>query len=242
MNHMIQNVSSAIARCKRFIQCQVSNLKVLASTVRTSKCHNALSAILKHFQTLLGSMKRLGLSTIASLVSLNSNQTNATRSTQGNKNIGSDLRFYLKVPGIHLTLLVLSRLKPIKGLERAASRIARSVAIALGISMSLGIAPADGGDIRAIEPKEYVRLVLDKREAICLSRLIGKESAWNTQAIGNLNSPNKNYTYGLLQLKNPIVKDKDAITQIHYGLRYIDHRYQGDTCNAWRHWLRKGWH
>jgi hypothetical protein len=101
---------------------------------------------------------------------------------------------------------------------------------------------ADGGSIDQINPKTYIRFTLDKREAICLSRLIGKESAWNTQAIGNLNSPNKNYTYGLLQLKNPIVKDKDAITQIHYGLRYIDHRYQGDTCNAWRHWLRKGWH
>ena len=203
MNHTIQNVSSATARCKRFIQCQVSNSRVLASIRQINR---------------------------------------ATRSTQGSKNIGSDLRFYLNIVNSLLTRLVLSRLKPIKGLERAASRIARSVAIALGISMSLGIAPADGGDIRAIEPKEYVRLVLDKREAICLSRLIGKESAWNTQAIGNLNSPTKSYTYGLLQLKNPIVKDKDAITQIHYGLRYIDHRYQGNACNAWNHWLRKGWH
>jgi hypothetical protein len=101
---------------------------------------------------------------------------------------------------------------------------------------------ASSGSIEAIDPKTYIRLTLDKSEAICLSKLIGKESAWNTQAIGNLHSPGKNYTYGLLQLKNPIVKDKSAIEQIHYGLKYIDHRYQGDTCKAWKHWQRKGWH
>ena len=201
MNHTIQNVSSAIARCKRFIQFQVSNLKVLASIQQISS---------------------------------------ATRSTQGNKNIGSDLRFYLKLPAIYLTRLVLSRLKPIKGLERAASRIARSVAIALGISMSLGVAPADGGDIQAIEPKQFIRLSMDKKEAICLIRLYGKESAFNPYAIGNLSGTY--HTYGIPQIKNPIIYDKSPIEQIKYGIKYINHRYDGNACNAWRHWLRKGWH
>jgi hypothetical protein len=101
---------------------------------------------------------------------------------------------------------------------------------------------ADSGSIDAIDPKTYIRLALPKKEAICLSRLIGKESAWNPQAIGNLSSPTKSYVYGLLQLKNPIVKDKSPIEQIRYGLKYIDHRYQGDTCKAWSHWKAKGWH
>jgi hypothetical protein len=104
------------------------------------------------------------------------------------------------------------------------------------------MASADSGSIDAIEPKRYIRLALDKREAKCLSRLIGKESAWDSKAIGNLNSPTKQYVYGLLQLKNPIVKDKSPIEQIHYGLKYIDHRYQGDACNAWKHWKQRGWH
>ena len=142
----------------------------------------------------------------------------------------------------YLTGTVLSWLEPIKGSERAASRIARSVAIVIGIALSIPMQVADGGSIDAIDPKTYIRLTLSKTEAKCLSRLIGKESAWNTQAIGNLHSPSKSYTYGLLQLKNPIVKDKSAIEQIHYGLKYIDHRYHGDTCKAWSHWLRKGWH
>ncbi len=130
--------------------------------------------------------------------------------------------------------------RALRGSERALKRIARSVAIVIGISLCVPMSHATSGSIEAIHPKDYVRLILDKREAICLSRLIGKESAWNSKAIGNLNSPNK--VYGLLQLKNPIVKDKSPIEQIHFGLKYIDHRYQGDTCKAWKHWKDKGWH
>jgi len=166
----------------------------------------------------------------------------ATRSLQGLRNIGSDLRFYTKLYKIQLTLWVHSRLEPIKGSHRAASRIARGVAFVIGISLSIPMSVADSGSIDAIQPKDYVRLALPKKEAICLSRLIGKESAWNHKAVGNLGSPNKDYVYGLLQLKNPIVKDKSPIEQIHYGLKYIDHRYQGNACNAWEHWKAKGWH
>ena len=144
---------------------------------------------------------------------------------------------------IHMLDLACTLLaRALRGSERAVKRIARSVAIVIGISLCVPMSHATSGSIEAIHPKDYVRLALDKREAICLSRLIGKESAWNHKAIGNLNSPSKQYVYGLLQLKNPIVKDKSPIEQIHYGLKYIDHRYQGDTCKAWKHWKDKGWH
>lgn len=132
--------------------------------------------------------------------------------------------------------------RALKGLRASRSRIARSVALVIGISLSIPMSVADSGSIEAITPKRYVQLALDKREAICLSRLIGKESAWNHQAIGNLNSPTKQYVYGLLQLKNPIAKDATPIQQIHLGLKYIDHRYDGDTCKAWNHWKQRGWH
>ena len=132
--------------------------------------------------------------------------------------------------------------RALRGSERALKRIARSVAIVIGISLCVPMSHATSGLIEAIEPKRYIHLALPKKEAVCLSRLIGKESAWNPKAIGNLNSPTKQYVYGLLQLKNPIVKDKSPIEQIHFGLKYIDHRYQGDTCKAWKHWKDKGWH
>jgi hypothetical protein len=129
-----------------------------------------------------------------------------------------------------------------KGSGRAAKRIARTVAFVIGISLSIPMASADSGSIDAIHPKDYVRLALPKKEAKCLSMLIGKESAWDHKAVGNLSSPTKSYVYGLLQLKNPIVKDKSPIEQIHFGLKYIDHRYDGNACNAWKHWKDKGWH
>lgn len=129
-----------------------------------------------------------------------------------------------------------------KGLTPSRLSVARGVAIVIGISMSAPMSVADSGSIDAIDPKTYVRSTMVKKEAVCLAKLIGKESAWNSKAIGNLSSPSKNYTYGLLQLKNPLVKDKSPIEQIHYGLRYIDHRYDGDTCKAWSHWMKRGWH
>ena len=137
---------------------------------------------------------------------------------------------------------MLFRKSPSRAHRERFKRVARGVAIALVGALCLPMSEASSGSIDAIHPKDYVRLALDKREARCLSKLIGKESAWNHKAIGNLNSPNKEYVYGLLQLKNPIVKDKSPIEQIHFGLKYIDHRYQGDTCKAWKHWKDKGWH
>jgi hypothetical protein len=99
---------------------------------------------------------------------------------------------------------------------------------------------ASSGSIDAIDPKTYIRLTMGKQEARCLISLYGKESAFNQYAIGNLKG--KQHTYGIPQLKNALIADKSAIEQIHYGLKYIDHRYQGDTCKAWKHWIRLGWH
>ena len=241
MNPMIQNASSVTARCRKFIAFQASRLRAAVSTVRTNKCLNAHSAIQKLYQTLLGSMKRLESFIIANLVSTSSKAISYTQTVD---NCGQ--KFTLRsghAEVIHMldclgTLLA----RALRGSGRAPKRIARPVAIVIGISLCLPMSHASSGSIEAIDPKDYVRFTLDKREAKCLSRLIGKESAWNHKAVGNLDSPTKSYVYGLLQLKNPIVKDKSPIEQIHYGLKYIDHRYQGDTCKAWKHWKDKGWH
>lgn len=202
MNHMIQNVSSATARCRRFIAFQVFNLREAVSTLQINSYTQVVDNLVRKSKV---------------------------------RSRHADVIHMLDWVG---TLLA----RALRGSERALKRIARSVAIVIGISLCLPMSHASSGSIEAIHPKDYVRLVLDKKEAKCLSRLIGKESAWDSKAVGNLNSPTKQYVYGLLQLKNPIVKDKSPIEQIHYGLKYIDHRYQGDTCKAWKHWKDKGWH
>jgi hypothetical protein len=131
--------------------------------------------------------------------------------------------------------------RALKGAHTAPlKRVAQWVALGFVGALCLPMGHADSGSIDAIKPKDYIRMTLPKAEAICLIRLYGKESAFNPYAIGNLDG--KYHTYGIPQLKNALIADKSAIEQIHYGLKYIDHRYDGDTCKAWSHWLRKGWH
>ncbi len=132
------------------------------------------------------------------------------------------------------------RARALRGSERAATRIARSVALAIGISLSIPMAVADGGSIDAIDPKTYIRLSMSHKEALCLITLYGKESAFKADAIGNLKG--KHHTYGIPQIKNPIIYDKSPIEQVRYGVKYINHRYDGDTCKALHHFNRVGWH
>lgn len=90
--------------------------------------------------------------------------------------------------------------------------------------------------------KDYIRSLLPKDQALCLIRLYGKESAFNKDAIGNLGGSTQ--TYGIPQLKNPLIRDMSIYNQINYGIKYIRHRsqYKGDMCKAWEHWVKKGWH
>ena len=130
--------------------------------------------------------------------------------------------------------------RALKGLRASRLRVARSVATVIGISLSIPMSVADNGSIDAIQPKSYIRLNYELPQAICLIKLYGKESAFNPRAIGNLDGSKQ--VYGIPQLKNPIIKDLSAIEQINYGMKYIDHRYDGLPCKAWKHWQVKGWH
>lgn len=116
------------------------------------------------------------------------------------------------------------------------------VAIALVGAMSFGATPAESGSRLVIDPKTYIRFNYEDKQAICLIKLYGKESAFNSKAIGNLDSPTKSYVYGIPQLKNPIIKDMDPLEQLNYGFKYIAHRYDGLPCKAWKHWQKRGWH
>lgn len=74
----------------------------------------------------------------------------------------------------------------------------------------------------------------DKKEAKCLNKLWGKESAWNPEA----DNP-RSTAFGIAQMLGE--KSQDAQTQISNGLRYIEHRYT-TPCNAWAFWNRNNWY
>ena len=126
-----------------------------------------------------------------------------------------------------------------QGLRASLKGSARSVALVIGISLSIPMQAVDAGSIDAIDSKRYIRLHYSKDEALCLIKLYGKESAFNRSAVGNVNGSKQ--AYGIPMLKNPLIKDLSANKQIDYGMKYVSHRY-GTPCRAWNHWLKNGWH
>ncbi len=66
-----------------------------------------------------------------------------------------------------------------KGLRASRSRIARSVAIAIGIALLSPMYDANTGSIDAFKynPRKYINATMNKTEATCIKRLISKESA-----------------------------------------------------------------
>jgi hypothetical protein len=127
-----------------------------------------------------------------------------------------------------------------QGLTASRLRVARGVAIVIGIALSIGASPADSAPIKTLDPKTYIRFNYEDKQALCLIKLYGKESAFRTDAIGNLSGTKQ--VFGIPQLKNPIIQHLSAIEQIDYGMKYIAHRYDGLPCRAWKHWQDKGWH
>jgi len=143
-------------------------------------------------------------------------------------------------------------LEPTKGSERAAQRIARSVAIVLGgaLCFSVGSAQwATTAPTKTITSKQYAQGQLTNHLYKCISVLYGKESGWNYKAVGNLNGSKR--VYGIPQGKSEWLRTATPLQQIDWGLRYIGHRYgyvrtiegmQPNTCRALSHWKKHGWH
>ena len=79
----------------------------------------------------------------------------------------------------------------------------------------------------------------DFKQFICLEKAWHVESRWNPKAVGNRSGTQK--VYGIPQIKNEKVRSLDAYTQIDWGLRYINHRYNGDACLMLKHLRKHNW-
>lgn len=114
-------------------------------------------------------------------------------------------------------------------------RVGRSVLVAIGITLFTP-AYADAPDeVKRLTIKEYAAvLVDDKYQMSCLSKLYGKESAWNPDAVNGSH-------YGIPQGRSEYLKDATAEEQIMWGLKYIDVRY-GSPCKAWEFFQRNNYH
>lgn len=90
--------------------------------------------------------------------------------------------------------------------------------------------------------KSYARALIswhypewNKTEFYALSKLWGKESAWNHKAKNKHSS-----AFGIPQLLK-LDPSTPAPLQIERGLAYIKHRY-GKPSIAWSHWRKHGWY
>jgi len=140
--------------------------------------------------------------------------------------------------------------------SRFSGLLASSLLLVIGVSLCLMVLSLNPKTIDSsiavsfkpnVSVKEYAaQKIQSKDQWVCLSRLYGKESAWNHRAIGNLNGTAP--VYGIPQLKNPLMLTKNAYEQVDYGLKYIAHRYKFDkygnvnACKALQHFKNKGWH
>lgn len=77
------------------------------------------------------------------------------------------------------------------------------------------------------------------KQMSCLSKLWGKESAWNPDAYNKIKVMGKN-AGGIPQLLG-LDPATPPTKQIDRGLEYIYHRYN-TPCRAWAHFKKKGWH
>lgn len=128
-----------------------------------------------------------------------------------------------------------NRLERPKRSTRAVKRLARGVALVIGISLFLPVEQVSNAQVMpTINPKTYAKWQMSKEEFRCLNKLWSKESRWNHEA----DNP-KSTAYGIPQLLK--MTETDPLKQVDLGIKYIRHRYD-NACNAWSFHLKRNWY
>ena len=133
-----------------------------------------------------------------------------------------------------------------QGLTPSRSRIARGVAIVIGISLSMAMPiDAKANDLAIKQLKELANYQLTDKQYACHNEIIYRESRWDYKAIGNLNGTKR--VYGLYQMKTESLKRSTPIKQFWMYWHYVTHRYsvteydEPNYCDALHHLKTKGW-
>ena len=131
--------------------------------------------------------------------------------------------------------------RALRGSRRAAQRIARLVAIVIGISLCLPMSHASSGSIDAIQS---VHLLADKqlteKQEYCHDLITFKESSNNRYAVNGSH-------YGYYQGRSVSLKGAPDDYQFYWYWSYVSHRYgitqydEPDYCEALHHLRVKGW-
>ena len=136
----------------------------------------------------------------------------------------------------------LDRLPARRG-PKAARRRAFRGGLCLSLMLGLVFNPISISNSNALfltsTQETYVMMAMDHLKTVdegaCWVRLIWVESRFNPSARNGSH-------YGLAQMRNKKIMGMEVSEQIEWHMRYLNHRYDGSACKAYRHFKRKGWH
>ena len=133
-----------------------------------------------------------------------------------------------------------------QGLNASPIGLARVVALAIGISLSIATpldAQASNLSIRYV--KDLAKEQLTDKQESCHHEIVYRESRWDYRAVGNLNGTKR--VYGLYQMKTESLKNASSIKQFWMYWHYVGSRYgwteydEPNYCKALQHLKTKGW-
>jgi hypothetical protein len=147
---------------------------------------------------------------------------------------------------MNLTDLVLLRLEAFKGFRARPKGAARSVAVAIGILLSMAI-PLDvqANNMPTKSMKVLANKQLTDKQYKCHNEIIYRESRWQIDAIGN--KAGTKQTHGYYQIKSESIKGKPYDYQFWIYWDYVSSRYgitqydEPNYCVALHHLMTKGW-
>jgi hypothetical protein len=144
---------------------------------------------------------------------------------------------------MYLTDTVHSTARALEGLRANRLRLVRSVAIVIGILLSM--ASADRLEAQYLPIKVLANKQLTDKQYQCHNEIIYRESRFKIDAIGNRSGTKQ--THGYYQIKSEHVKGKPYDYQFWIYWYYVASRYgyteydEPNYCVALHHLKTKGW-
>jgi hypothetical protein len=133
-----------------------------------------------------------------------------------------------------------------QGLNASPIGLARVVALAIGISLSIAMPLDAQASNKQIQwAKQLAKEQLTDKQELCHHEIVFRESTWNYKAIGNIGGTKQ--TYGLYQMKVESLKHANSIKQFWMYYHYVGYRYgwteydEPNYCAALHHLKSKGW-
>ena len=140
-----------------------------------------------------------------------------------------------------LTRMVRSVARAHQGLNASPIGLARVVALAIGISLSIATpVDAQANDLSIKYVKDLAKEQLTDKQEACHHEIVYRESRWDPKAVNGSH-------HGLYQGKSKSLKNASTIKQFWWFWHYVTHRYgvteydEPNYCNALHHLKTKGW-